>query len=161
MTQKELERTAYHEAGHVVIALHFGMPLRWVSIEPAGECMGHTLIHPERPAGTPRELREEIVFSLVGYQAEIEFDPSVDMEDGYIGADESDALEAVSWYPVRRARGEDKDEAYDRYLERFRGETLRLVRQLWPAIQMVACELLKHETVTGDEVKALVGHMVR
>lgn len=41
MASRQLERTAYHEAGHAVIAAHVPERFRYVTITPDGDALGH------------------------------------------------------------------------------------------------------------------------
>jgi ATP-dependent Zn protease len=154
-----LESTAFHEAGHVVVALHFGFAVKSVTVIPDDDTVGK-MEHPSFIAydfddrrDQHQAMREGIVSLLAGYQAELLVDPSA--EDWHAGADEQAAWELMLQYPVRRAAYVG-DETYARYYERYRRDARQLVTRLQPAIQLVAGELLKCKTLTGDEVMALV-----
>jgi hypothetical protein len=41
---RDLEDTAYHEAGHAVAAVAFRRPFHYVTIEPCEESLGHVML---------------------------------------------------------------------------------------------------------------------
>ena len=74
MTDKEREMTAYHEAGHAVVA-HFLEncdPVRKVSIIGRGMAGGYTLSMPEKDATykTIAQFKDDLAMALGGYVAE-------------------------------------------------------------------------------------------
>lgn len=74
MTDKEREMTAYHEAGHAIVA-HFSPncdPVRKVSIIGRGMAGGYTLSMPEldKRYETLAEFTDELAMSMGGYVAE-------------------------------------------------------------------------------------------
>jgi cell division protease FtsH len=73
-TKKEKEITAYHEAGHALIAsvLPDADPVHKVSIVARGRAGGYTLKLPleERKLQTKKEFLDDIAMSLGGYSAE-------------------------------------------------------------------------------------------
>ncbi len=74
LTKKEKEITAYHEAGHAVVAsvLPFADPVHKVSIVARGSAGGYTLKLPleERKLQSKKEFLDDIAMSLGGYVAE-------------------------------------------------------------------------------------------
>ncbi|MCY4190518.1 MAG: ATP-dependent zinc metalloprotease FtsH [Rhodospirillaceae bacterium] len=74
MTEEEKEMTAYHEAGHALIALHqeYHDPLHKVTIIPRGRALGVTMSLPERDkyAYAERELKARIAMAFGGRIAE-------------------------------------------------------------------------------------------
>src|SRR5947209_1589262 len=73
MGQPEREATAYHEAGHAVIALALGRPVAHVSIRPSREFQG--LCAFGKAVFRPSEdwLEREILIALGGVAAEARF----------------------------------------------------------------------------------------
>lgn len=74
MTKKDREMTAYHEAGHAIVA-HFLPhcdPVRKVSIIGRGMAGGYTLSMPERdePYKTLAKFKDELAMAMGGYAAE-------------------------------------------------------------------------------------------
>lgn len=74
LSAREKEITAYHEAGHAVIAsvLQFADPVHKVSIISRGRAAGYTLKLPldERKLQSKKEFLDDIVVSLGGYVVE-------------------------------------------------------------------------------------------
>lgn len=150
-----IENTAHHEAGHAVVALHFGFPIKSVSILPDEDSLGKLLrpslmmlsdYHDQRKLR--RIVRESIIVSYAGFEAERIYDP---------GADESFAADDFNqaWnlprehnVPINGCQSIG-DDVYEAYLNRQRRETRRLVRKLWPAIRALAQELLKRKSLTA------------
>jgi ATP-dependent Zn protease len=146
----ERARTAYHEAGHLVIGIIFGFRCSSVSIRPdeARGSLGRTAPI-EGHTGEPqsRETVERWLCVLfAGYAAEVRFAP--------------DAREAAR----EGARGDD--EQAEQFLKRaamannsvrslLRARTAALVEQHWAAIQSVARALLKHEEFDSDDAERI------
>ena len=74
MTEEEKEMTAYHEAGHALVALHVPAhdPLHKVTIIPRGRALGVTMSLPERDkyAYSIQELKSKIAMAFGGRIAE-------------------------------------------------------------------------------------------
>ncbi len=74
MTEEERNLTAYHEAGHALVALHAPKhdPLHKVTIIPRGRALGLTMSLPERDryGFTKLELRSKIAMAFGGRVAE-------------------------------------------------------------------------------------------
>src|SRR5881409_1284286 len=64
------EATAYHEAGHAVMALALGRPVDRVSVRPSKEQLG--ICHFRKPVFRPSEdwVEREILIALAGLAAE-------------------------------------------------------------------------------------------
>lgn len=71
---EEKKKTAYHEAGHAIMAhvLPTCDPVRQISIIPAGRALGYTISHPleDKYSVYKQELKEEIAMLLGGRVAE-------------------------------------------------------------------------------------------
>jgi hypothetical protein len=151
----ERARTAYHEAGHLVIGMLYGFRCSSVSIRPdeARGSLGRVIpldVHGGRVSiGDDRGALERWLCVLfAGYAAEVRFAP-----------DSRDAAR-------EGARGDD-EQAEDllvragiankttRHL--LRGRTASLVEQHWTTIESVARALLKHEEFDAREVVHLCG----
>ncbi|MEK7642186.1 MAG: ATP-dependent zinc metalloprotease FtsH [Patescibacteria group bacterium] len=74
LSKKEKEITAYHEAGHAVVAsaLEFADPVHKISIISRGRAAGYTLKLPieDRKLQSKREFLDDIAMSLGGYVTE-------------------------------------------------------------------------------------------
>ena len=156
--------TAYHEAGHVVVATYFGLPTTKVTIDPTDDAFGEW-VHPSpfmldlgrRRVGPARRqaARQMIIASYAGLAAERMIDPQAPDFRGE--ADNEGAMDLSREYRVfPRNRCFVGDDTHQKYLGRLRREARRLVRKLRPAIEVLAQELLRRETIPGDEAMALV-----
>jgi len=79
MKRKELEKTAYHEAGHAVAAFEMKRSFRHVTIEPDEESLGHIMFTKFRDSFRPdidsyskirNPLEKAIITALAGPIAE-------------------------------------------------------------------------------------------
>ena len=73
MKDEEKKMTAYHEAGHAMIAYHLGLdPVQQISIIPSGRALGYTLNPPaeDKYSEYKSELKKEISMLLGGRAAE-------------------------------------------------------------------------------------------
>src|SRR5688572_23828304 len=150
----ERARTAYHEAGHLVIGMLFGIRCSSVSIRPdemrgslgrvvpLGGHAGPSIVDLSRGS-----IERWVCVLFAGRAAEVRFAP--DARD--------EALES--------ARGDD-EQAED-HLERagianhstrhlLRARTADLVEEHWATIENVARALLKHEEFDAEQVERLV-----
>ena len=161
--------TAYHEAGHAVLHFHLRFrypmfPLKKVSIIPGKDFRG--ACHHKRgfsqkfidnleigSFGTREpywlhKIEGETIFLLAGYEAE----KRLLGRSPYIRRDIGDYWKAIEL--VSRTRGEGKwGAAYFRYCLTV---TKELVEWKWKEIQAVARALLKHKTLTEDQVRKII-----
>jgi cell division protease FtsH len=73
MKEEEKKKTAYHEAGHAMIAYHLNLdPVQQISIIPSGRALGYTLNPPaeDKYSEYKSELKKEISMLLGGRAAE-------------------------------------------------------------------------------------------
>jgi len=149
----ERARTAYHEAGHLVIGMLFGFRCSSVSIRPdetrgslgrvvpLGEHTGQAAVDLGRGS-----VERWLCVLFAGCAAEVRFAP--------------DARDAA-----REAARGDNEQA-EHYLERagiandstrhlLRTRTAELVEEHWATIESVARALLKHEEFEADEVERI------
>ena len=73
MKDEEKKKTAYHEAGHAMIAYHLNLdPVQQISIIPSGRALGYTLNPPteDKYSEYKSELKKEISMLLGGRAAE-------------------------------------------------------------------------------------------
>jgi hypothetical protein len=129
----------YHEAGHSVVALRFGLPLARVIVRDDGT--GRTSYRHWLGAA---EIERWIVTTYAGGEAEADRFPGHP-------ADASDrrsidaALKALDLVWDQRRLGE------------LRADARTLVRAERRSIQWVANELLRLRTLSADEIRRLVG----
>lgn len=140
------EHTAYHEAGHAVIALRLGYEVRKVTIKPRQGVLGKAYI---RNRTSPDDIR----IDLAGALAEALVNPN----------DEQIQLGSHSdWRNARRSTSEfvalgfigDQEEGI--LIHELLQETRALVRRDAKVIARVAEALLHHETLTGEDIKLIM-----
>jgi hypothetical protein len=150
----ESEATAYHEAGHAVVAFEVGRGVQLVTIIPEGDAEGRVRkyrlrgFHPdyETDGRTTRRLEQEIMISLAGGLAEARY-------KGHrrrLGdeKDLSHALDMASY-----VTGEPEEcEAYIHWLYL---RTRNLLEVRWGIVEQFASELLARRRLSGREAKAV------
>ena len=153
-SRKQLESTAYHEAGHAVAALALGRGVKCVSIVPGEEILGHCAHHKLRSfqpdihtnGRTLRRIEQSILILLAGGEAEAKFRG----RHNHIGA-ERDYQDAID-LAMCVFGSEEETEAYLRWLLiRARNLITSLVN--WPIVEHVAAELLARKTLNGREMR--------
>ena len=146
-----LECTAYHEAGHAVVAHVMGFPVNGATIvsdeDTEGKCRA-----PTNPHGyvwsTPRECREitraAIIVFFAGDQAEKLFHPGQDPTGG--GDDNYQTFRLMDQFGVAPR-------------EAHRKEARKILRQNWALVERVASALLGRKTLNLDEMTELLGKL--
>jgi hypothetical protein len=154
---KALEATAYHEAGHAVVAWDQHVGLRRISIVPDRGSAGrvhHAPIwgryNPEWDASPQVRLRGErlIRVSLAGMIAQRRFNPRTVRH--YHGAE--DHAKAVDMI-FRLAASDEHADAYMKLLEI---ETRIIVHQRWELIGAFAAELMIRRLMIGAEANHFI-----
>jgi hypothetical protein len=158
MPTKKLEAIAYHEAGHGVIAYLLSRPFVHVSIipDPDDENLGHIRmaatpksLHPdyESNARTERWIRREIMIELAGPLAE-----KLQRGKGNWRGASGDFHRAFDMACYHTC-GEAETSAYIHWLwER----TKTLLTLNWPAVEVLAAELLKRKVVGAKRARTLM-----
>jgi hypothetical protein len=145
---KDLQRRrAFHEAGHVVCALAYGIPILAASI---ADNHSHMLRGRYRPPLASIGLEAMTVLCMSGAAAEEFFcGPITDGGDCVDLEMARDYLTRAGFDPLRVGAG----------LKQARDAAQRLVRT--PAVEdrirLIADALLRHGTLSGDDIGALVG----
>jgi ATP-dependent Zn protease len=139
--------TAYHEAGHAVMALALARPVQRVSMRPQHKHLG--LCEFGKGIFRPTEdwLEREILISLGGIAAE-----ALHTGDYAWDAAERD-LRYVRDLAVRRA-GERQAERLERRLL-TKAEHLLAQAGHWRAVELIAAELLRRGTISGRAARHL------
>ena len=147
MEQPYDEATAYHEAGHVVVALALGRPVQRVNIRPDHDHLGQCAFR--KAAFRPSEdwLEREILIALGGIAAEARHTGS------------------YAWHGARRDRQYVRRLAVQRAGARQAG---RLERRLlakaehllaqarhWRAVELIARALVCRGVISGRAVRHL------
>ena len=141
------EATAYHEAGHAVVALALGRPVDQVSILPDRERLGVCKFR--KGAFRPSEdwVEREMLISLGGIAAEARFTGDYAWDGA--GRDQ----QYVEKLAIQRA-GERRAERLQRRLL-AKVEHLLAQEDLWRAVELVAAELLRLGTISGRAARHL------
>ncbi len=137
--------TAYHEAGHAVMALVLGRPVHAVSVMPderrAGACeFGKPTFRP-----TEDWLEREILISLAGLAAEAKF-----TGDYNWGAAARDQI-----YVQKLAESRAGEKRAERLQRRLLAKAEHLLNQEehWQAVEWIAAELIRLGSISGRAAK--------
>lgn len=139
--------TAYHEAGHAVVALALGRPIHRVTIQPSRlahgpAAMGQCQIQKGRFRPTKDWLEDEALILLAGMVAEAR------LNGLYNSAGAASDLRKVRQFAAQRAVGEKQIERLERrWLDKC--ENLLANAAAWQAVEWIAQELMKHTTLSG------------
>lgn len=135
------EATAYHEAGHAVVALLLGRPVAYVSVLPDRKHLGVCAF--KNPVFRPSEdwLEREILISLAGLAAEAR-------HTGRYGWDEAGRDLAYARKLMVQRAGERRAERLER---RMLSKVEHLLNQdaTWQAVQWIAEELVRLGEISG------------
>ena len=148
-----LTATAYHEAGHAVMALTLGRPIHKVTISPAqlqtgGSRLGACSIKKGRSKNSKDWLEDDVLVLFAGMVAESHFTAQ------YCVQGAAQDLRAAKRLLANRATSE-------RQLERLMSRLLDKAEHLLAdqghaqAIELIARELLQKETISGRAVRHL------
>lgn len=142
-----LTATAYHEAGHAVIALALGRSVQRVSIMPGCGWLGRCEFQKGRVRPTEDWLEREILIALAGAAAEARHTGAYAW-DGAV-----DDLRTVRRLAVQRA----SERQAERLERRLMAKVEHLLDQAghWQAVELIAAELLRCETISGRAVRHL------
>ena len=152
------EISAYHEAGHALMAVQLGARIRSITIDPAWDDgparFGDAQI--EWPAGacSERELCEKMVMvALAGAVAEMIYSGEP-YHPGFVAEWAADWSQA--WQAAAALYGDEV--ARLKYLEKI---TVQLHKTMerddhWAALAAIVDHLLAHETLEGEQVEDIV-----
>jgi len=135
----ELEIVAHHEAGHAVVALAFCATGLRASIKPRGKRMGWV-----RHSPLPRYAEPESVplISLAGPFAQRRIAP----RSNWLTSDFNRVCRMIKG-------GSENQKKYLAFIVDLAEKT---VDYFWADIKVAAKALLKHETLTGDEITVAI-----
>ena len=133
--------TAYHEAGHAVVALAHDRPVHRVSVLPNQEHLGKCEFRKGVQRGSVDFVEQEILISLAGMAAEARFTGVYDR--GGAGRD----LRHVRSLALQRAT----EKQLDRYERRMMAKVENLMADdaVWAAVESIAAELMKRGQISG------------
>jgi len=142
------ERTARHEAGHVVVGYRLGIEIKFVTILPTHHSSGH-VTHGDLFCGgagsDDAALERAIKFCLAGQMAEALFYSRYRRR--WTSVDYVCALGLARYLTGWGAR------EIIRYQER---ETQKLLKLYWKDVEHIARALLEHDELTGIEVENIL-----
>ncbi len=175
--EKKLKQTAYHEAGHAVVACLMGIPFTSVTVAPGPvpvdefrrSTAGHINLKatwpdwaiPDHPAFDPKRTRRfaarNVSMTVAGSLAETLYtrcwqqSPGLGQEGA--GDDEFMAFEVALTCNVART-----PKGMHRWVDRLRFSTLETLRlpYVWAAVDAVARKLVKRKTLNSAQVHKLV-----
>src|SRR5437764_34053 len=146
-TQPHDEVTAYHEAGHAVVALALGRTIHKVSVLANRERLGECRFGKSHARPADDWIEREILIALAGPAAEARFTGTFANEE---------AKEDLRF--VRRLALERKsDRAVERYEQRMldKVEYMLADEGTWKAVEAIAAELMKHGEISGRAARHL------
>jgi len=154
---KKLRSTAYHEAGHAVVANHEGVAVKRVTIEPDGETLGSVihgkLLNESVTWDTSKKMRwrmEKLVMvCLAGYAAEKKFNPRTRREgsDGDFHA----AVNAIGYFVGSNREIELYFELLGLWTKGILDNEL-----VWRQVEVLAEELVNRKTLKGKGVRQVL-----
>lgn len=139
--------TAYHEAGHAVVALALGRVVHKVTALPNHERLGECRFGKGRAKPTDDWLECEILIALGGMAAEARF------TGAYATAEAKEDLRFVRRLALERK----SDRAVERYEQRMLAKVEYMLDDegAWRAVELIAAELMKHGTISGRAARHL------
>jgi ATP-dependent Zn protease len=139
--------TAYHEAGHAVVALILGRPVQCVSILPDREHLGTCEFGKGVYRPSEDWLEREILIALGGIAAEARF----------TGIYAWDAAARDQQYVQRLAEQRAGERRAERLQRRLlaKAEHLLADEGCWKAVELIAAELLLKREISGRTAQHL------
>lgn len=140
--------TAYHEAGHAVLALALGRPVAKVSVLPNHLRLGQCDIQKGSFRPSKDSLETEILILMGGPAAEARH------TGRYCWEGAAQDLRGVRSLIQRRAAGQRQVERLER---RMLDKTEHILGQpgIWPAVEGIVAELLRCSTISGRAARHL------
>ena len=138
---KQRKIAAHHEGGHAVTALAFRVPVWSASISPRKATFGR-VITPRLPA---KHVDIKLYITLAGPLAHRRFAPRSNWLTGDFNVACDMICKGRAW-PAKK----------EKYFALMSDRAEQIVEYFCPDIKVVAKALLKHETLTGDEISAVI-----
>ena len=159
MRRGKLERTAYHEAGHTVMAYWLRKRIRYITIVPNTDCQGHLRrgknqdLHDAEYDRSPRTrsgIEKEVMVAFGGPVAEQILTGSRYYSKGSQG----DAYKAADFISYL-VSGDKELGAYLKWLE-TRTEAILNIPTVWQAVKALANELLARKHIGGKAARDII-----
>lgn len=144
------EATAYHEAGHAIIAHELGADVDNITCDSSGRERGHCTLKESMSA------ENHAVWSAAGTEAQRKFLESKGVKKG-IGQDDGcmDDLDGV--LDAAEVESGTDDLGSNAAIINARWERARkMVEDHWPQIERLANELMRRGTMTGDDIRSVI-----
>lgn len=154
-----IRSTAYHEAGHAVIAYHQRLKVYSATIRPDDDSSGRVrsqfpslegvhLDYDDIPPRIRDRMERNARMSLAGGIAQRQFNPrSLRHYHGH--SDRHSAVNLISYLT-----GSNKELVA--WINLLRVQTEGLVKKHWPEIEAVANALIEYETLTGRQIRTIL-----
>lgn len=151
--------TAYHEAGHAVIALALGRPLHRVTIVPGKthsgvETLGQCQVKKGRFRPSKDELEDEMIILFAGMVAEARYTKR------YCESGAAQDLRAIRRFALSRAGGERQVARLERRML-DKTEYLLSDTNYWLAVQRIVAQLLEFNTISGRAARHIFDEVTR
>jgi len=174
LNKKEKEITAYHEAGHALVAslLPYADPVHKISIISRGRAAGYTLKLPfeDRRMQSKKEFLDDIAMSLGGYVAEkVVFDDVTTGASNDISVLTALARNMVTSYGMSNKIGTIALEAEpsEKVAAEIDGEVKKIIDEAYEkaetiinehrkALNAIAAQLVEKETIEREEFEKLL-----
>ncbi len=137
-------RTAYHEAGHAVIAIMVGRTVNKVSIVPSGKKLGVCKMNKGRTKASHDALEADLLILLAGMAAEGRKAGKYNMQ----GASQ-DLREAEKLAFMRAGNANQAEKILRRAFDKV--HNLMDQKATWIAIKAIAEALLENQAISGRE----------
>lgn len=144
-------RVAYHEAGHAVAAVVLGMDVEHATIVPAGDTLGHVIVGDrDENAKDLGYWVDRATMCWAGPLAEQRRE-GTEIED--LSGDDHDSI-LLFGECASIGSGE-----VDGFVTWTRARAMSTLNGNWWRVVVVALELLRHNTLSGDEVRRFVAEV--
>jgi hypothetical protein len=152
--------TAYHEAGHVVAAWHFGLSIYCATIIPKGDMAG-SMEHGSPLRGIRLDIdrsdrarvraEKNVIVILAGPEAQRRHNPH-SWRKWHAHSDYVAAADIALHF-------NSSADAADAHLNWLALQTRDIVSLRWHEIELVAAQLLERGAITGHEAKRTISHL--
>jgi hypothetical protein len=153
----QIEATAYHEAGHAVIAYMLGYRPQCVTIVPTVDTTGHIIqtnpldgfqLNPDSSDEARLRIESLITICFAGPIAQKRYNPR-----SWRRAHGEWDYEKIAELGLRVCASDEQASAFVRWREIVACD---MVRAHWPRIQLVAGQLLKRENLSHTDLDAII-----